>query len=325
MLIKALGISLLSTLVDSLGTPITFLVAFWSKLQVKLGAERLPISFKIWDLFNLSPVNYHYYQPVFKVSELSEDTWTKEDPLSGIDLNIEGQLALLQQFNYNADLEKFPLDKPKEDELKFYYNNWMFCSGDAEILYSLIRHFKPSRVIEIGSGFSTRIAKVAIDKNCSEGEISQHICIEPYEAPWLEKLGVDQVIREKVESLPISYFQSLEKNDILFIDSSHVVRTGGDVVYEFLKVLPTLKSGVIVHIHDIFFPFEYPRNWLANKRWFWTEQYLLQSFLSFNSEFEVLLALNYLSHHYREALNLKCPIFAKQKDQLASSFWIRKR
>lgn len=325
MAIKALGISLVSTLVDILGVPITFLVASWSKLQARLGPKRLPLSFKIWDSFNLAPLNYHYYQPVFKVSELSEDTWTKEDPLSGIDLNTEGQLALLQQFNYNADLEQFPVDKPKEDELKFYYNNWMFCSGDAEILYSLIRHFKPGRVIEIGSGFSTRIAKDALDKNRSEGETSQHICIEPYEAPWLEKLGVDQVIREKVETLPISYFQNLEKNDILFIDSSHVLRTGGDVVYEFLKLLPTLKSGVIVHIHDIFLPFEYPRKWLANERWFWTEQYLLQSFLSFNSEFEILLALNYLAHHHREALNLKCPIFAKQKNQIASSFWIRKR
>lgn len=324
MAIKALGITLLSTLIDILGVPITFLVAAWSKLQARFGPKRLPTSFKIWDFFDLAPVNYHYYQPIFKVSDLSEDTWTKADPLSGIDLNVETQLTLLEQFDYQNELEQFPIDKPQE-ELKFYYDNWMFCAGDAEIFYSLIRHFKPSRVVEIGSGFSTRIAKAALEQNRLEGKVSKHICIEPFEAPWLEKLGVDQVMREKVETLPPSYFENLEKNDILFIDSSHVVRTKGDVVYEFLQILPSLKSGVIVHIHDIFLPFEYPRKWLAKERWFWTEQYLLQAFLSFNSEFEVVLALNYLAHHSRAALDRKCPIFAKQKNRVASSFWIRKR
>jgi predicted O-methyltransferase YrrM len=325
MALKSSTISFVSAALDIIGVPITALAALVSKIQARLGAKRLPISYKIWDFFGVAPVRYHYYQPIFKIADLNEDIWTKEDPVYGINLNTEAQLNLLKNFNYNDELEKFPINQAKEDSLTFYYDNWMFCSGDAETLYNIIRHFQPEKVIEIGSGFSTRIAKQALNQNRIQGKQCQHICIEPYEAPWLEKLGVDQVIREKVENLPISYFEDLKENDILFIDSSHVLRTGGDVYYEFLRVLPKLKPGVMVHIHDIFIPFEYPRNWLEKERWFWTEQYLLQAFLVFNSDFEVLLGLNYLANHHRQELEQVCPIFAQQKNRVASSFWLRRK
>lgn len=319
--LKGLAVSL----IDALTVPITPIVALFSKLQARIGPNRLPLSYKIWDFFGVMPLNYHYYQPIFKTSELSEETWTEEDPLYGVDFNVEGQLNLLKQLQYNAELTQFPVEKLAEDDLNFYYDNWMFCSGDAEILYSLIRRYKPKRLIEIGSGFSTRIAKHAIQTNSKEGNKTEHICVEPYEAPWLEKLGVDRVIRERVETLPIEFFETLEADDILFIDSSHVLRTRGDVFYEYLQILPKLKSGVIIHIHDIFIPFEYPKSWLVKERWFWTEQYLLQAFLVYNSAFEVLLALNYLAQHHREELNHCCPVFDKQKNRVASSFWIRRK
>ncbi|MDK3155435.1 class I SAM-dependent methyltransferase [Kamptonema cortianum] len=312
-------------LIDALTIPLTPFVALFSKIQSRIGPKRLPISYKIWDFFGVMPLSYHYYQPVFNASELSEKTWTEEDPLYGIDLNTEQQLTLLGKLQYNDELTQFPIQKKSENSLDFYYDNWMFCSGDAEILYSLIRHYKPKRLIEIGSGFSTRIAKQAIVRNQQEGYRTEHTCVEPYEAPWLEKLGVDRVIRERVETLPIDFFETLEANDILFIDSSHVLRTRGDVFYEYLQILPKLKSGVIVHIHDIFIPFEYPKSWLTQERWFWTEQYLLQAFLVHNSAFEVLLGLNYLAHHHRDALNRCCPVFEQQKDRVASSFWIRRK
>ncbi|MBW4493996.1 MAG: class I SAM-dependent methyltransferase [Oscillatoria princeps RMCB-10] len=309
---------------DILGIAVTPLVALVSKIQARYGYQELPISYKIWDFFGVSPVRHHYYQPIFKVSELPEKIWTEEDPLYGIDLKIEGQLNLLKQFEYNSELELFSVKK-QNSSLDFYYDNLSFESGDAETLYNVIRYFKPGRVLEIGSGFSTRIAKYALDKNRAQGKACEHICIEPFENPWLEELGAGKVIREKVETLPLSTFEILQKNDILFIDSSHVLRTGGDVLYEYLRILPTLNSGVIVHIHDIFLPFEYIREWIVNKRRFWTEQYLLQAFLAFNSEFEVLLALNYLAHHYKEELAAKCPIFAKQENRVPGSFWIRRK
>jgi hypothetical protein len=103
------------------------------------------------------------------------------------------------------------------------------------------------------------------------------------------------------------------------------VRTGGDVVFEYLEVMPRLRSGVLVHVHDIFLPFEYPLEWLRDQKWFWTEQYLVQAFLTFNTAFEVVLALSYLNAHHREALARVAPIYAAQRAVNASSLWIRRR
>ena len=119
----------------------------------------------------------------------------------------------------------------------------------------------------------------------NENYSCEHVCIEPYEIEWLEKLNV-KVIRELVENTDTTVFSTLDKNDILFIDSSHIIRPQGDVLFEYLEILPVLKSGVFVHIHDIFTPEDYPDDWVNNAS-FWNEQYLLEAFLSFNNEFIV--------------------------------------
>ena len=146
----------------------------------------------------------------------------------------------------------------------FYYDNPSLGPADAEYLYCMIRHFRPSRIIEVGSGYSTLMAKQALEKNKAETKTYQCdlTCIEPYEMPWLEKTGV-QVIRKPVEALDLSFFKCLGKNDILFIDSSHVVRPQGDVLFEFLEILPSLNEGVIIHVHDIFSPRDYTRRHLV--------------------------------------------------------------
>lgn len=200
----------------------------------------------------------------------------------------------------------------------------MFGPADAEILYNVVIHFKPTRVIEVGAGYSTRMMKLALDTNRNEGVAAKHSCIEPYENPWLEELGIDEVIRERVEDVNLEIFDELKQNDILFIDSSHVLRTGGDVFTEYLHIIPKLNPGVLVHIHDIFLPYEYPRKWIVNKRQFWTEQYLLQAFLAFNSEFEVLLSVNYLAKQYPNELSGACPFFGRLKGG-HGSFWIRRK
>jgi hypothetical protein len=166
--------------------------------------------------------------------------------------------------------------------------------------------------------------KLALDTNRNEGVAAKHSCIEPYENPWLEELGIDEVIRERVEDVNLEIFDELKQNDILFIDSSHVLRTGGDVFTEYLHIIPKLNPGVLVHIHDIFLPYEYPRKWIVNKRQFWTEQYLLQAFLAFNSEFEVLLSINYLAKQYPNELSSACPFFGRLKGG-HGSFWIRRK
>ena len=142
----------------------------------------------------------------------------------------------------------------------------------------MIRHLKPKRIIEIGSGFSTLVAVEAIQKNKSEGYPTTLTCIEPFEFSWLEELPDVKVIRERVENIPIDYFSALEAGDILFIDSSHIIRPGNDVLFEYLHILQALQKGVMVHIHDIFSPKHYPRAWMVEQQLFWNEQYLLEAF-----------------------------------------------
>ncbi|MFQ5647371.1 MAG: class I SAM-dependent methyltransferase, partial [bacterium] len=291
-------------------------------------SRRLPLTFKLYDLFSVLPVRDHYYQPVFRVSDVPEDVWTRENPLRGVDMNIDAQLSVLKEFDYNQEIESLPprYSKEVEEKLGFYFNNETFGSGDAEIFHNILRRFQPKKLIEIGAGFSTRLARQALERNRDEGALCEHICIEPFEQPWLEKLG-PRIIRARVESLPLSTFENLEKNDILFIDSSHIVRTGGDVLFEYLELLPTLKSGVLVHVHDIFLPFEYKREWVVERKFFWTEQYLLQAFLAFNADFEVFLSLNYLANRHRNELEKACPVFSRlgERSPAPGSFWIRRK
>ncbi len=221
------------------------------------------------------------------------------------------------------ELKKFPLEKRKDTE--YYYNNNMYASGDSEYLYNMIRLFKPKKIIEIGSGNSTLMVINAIHENKIESTEyqCQHICIEPYEQPWLEKVDVE-LKRNKVEELDLSFFNILEENDILFIDSSHVIRPQGDVLFEILEILPILNPGVIIHIHDIFTPKDYLDEWIYQDKKLWNEQYLLEAFLSFNTNFEIIGAVNYLSHHHREVFGEKCPVFKSQPSREPGAFWFRK-
>ena len=186
----------------------------------------------------------------------------------------------------------------------------------------MVRYFRPRRIIEIGCGHSTRLLREALAKNLAEGSREcDHICIEPYEQPWLETLGV-RVLRERAECCDRKLFQSLGEGDILFIDSSHVIRPQGDVLFEYLDLIPSLKKGVLIHIHDIFTPRDYPKEWVVNERRLWNEQYILESFLSFNSDFRVLLAANWLTHNHLHELSEACPILVQQPDREPGAFWL---
>ena len=151
--------------------------------------------------------------------------------------------------------------------------------------------------------------------------LCKHVCIEPYEKPWLEQLGVS-VLRQRVEDSDKKLFSELENGDILFIDSSHVIRPQGDVLFEYLELLPTLKPGVIVHVHDIFSPRDYPRHWLVDRVLFWGEQYLLEAFLTSNKSWKILAALNYLHHDHPEKLKAVCPNLTSRHEP--GSFYIQK-
>lgn len=291
-----------------------------AKLQARIGPVRLPLTYKLWDAVGVTPIRFHYYEPIPRWNQLATSA-LQRDPMLGVDLNVEGQLALLGNLNYAEELLCIPFEQHKND-VGFHYDNSLFGPGDAEAYYSMIRHFRPRRIIEIGGGYSTLIARLAVAKNAADVE---HICIEPYEQPWLDTIGLSRVIRSRVEDLPLDLFARLERNDILFIDSSHVLRTGGDVWFEYLRILPHLRPGVLVHAHDIFLPYPYPESWLTVHRRYWTEQYVLQAVLQSNSSLEIVLAMHFLSKDYPQVLGRAFPVYGLHRERNPGSFWFRPR
>jgi hypothetical protein len=231
------------------------------------------------------------------------------------------QLRLLREEfpKLKTEYDSFPHD-PTDDRSQFYFNAGMFGGTDALALYCMIRHFRPNTVIEIGSGISSLVTAQAARKNGN----TRLICIEPYPNDLLRSgfPGLTQLLVQPVQAVALEQFEQLGENDILFIDSSHVVRIGSDVNYLFLEILPRLRPGVIVHVHDIFLPAEYRRDWVMDDLRFWNEQYLLQAFLIFSSGFEVLFANSYLGHYYHGELQAAFP---NSPWWGGGSFWMRRR
>jgi predicted O-methyltransferase YrrM len=310
-------------LVDILLSPFTLLASLLLFGIRKIRISKMPVSKAIFKWVGVFPIADHYYEPLFNDTHLKLPL-DRDRSLPGINWNEREQLSLLAQFNYQQELSAVPYKKPA-NALLFFYDNPSLGPADAEYLYCMVRHFKPRRLIEIGSGYSTLMAKHALDKNKSEiiNYACDHICIEPYEMPWLEKAGVE-VIRKRVEEVDMSLFTSLGKNDILFIDSSHMVRPQGDVLFNFLEILPSLNAGVIIHVHDIFSPRDYTRKHLVEDVLFWNEQYVLEAFLSCNEGFKILGALNYLKNHHFAEMTQKLPLLKAHPAHEPGSFWIRK-
>jgi hypothetical protein len=231
----------------------------------------------------------------------------------------EFQLELLsEQFNkLSYEYSSFPIKA--ESSKAFYLDNDAFSGIDPYIFYCMIRNFKPRTIIEVGSGHSTLLGAQASRLNNS----TRYICIDPWPREFIS-IGVPSVdfIRERVEHVELNIFHQLQPDDILFIDSSHVVRTGGDVSFIILEILPLLKKGVIIHFHDIFLPFDYPKDWIVRDHRFWTEQYLLQAYLAENEHVEVLFASHFIAEKHASQIRQTFPN-ALSLD--GGSFWIRKR
>jgi hypothetical protein len=252
--------------------------------------------------YHIRPI--HYYEPLPDFRSITREQTSRRHTYPGIDFRWEQQSALVGELaTYRDEL----------CELQFDFDNDYFSGLDAAIYYALIRHLQPQRIIEIGGGYSTQVADKALAAN-RKGKLT---CIEPYP----ERLNGSKVelIQKRVEDIEVDFFLSLEANDILFIDSSHTVKFRSDVCYEFLEILPRLLSGVWVHVHDIFFPHDYPAEWLINRRLALNEQYLLEAFLSFNKTFAPQLANYWLGLEHREGLGRLWP-----NADRASSFWMKR-
>jgi len=273
--------------------------------------------FSLWERrgFHVTPV--HFYQPIPETQSLPETLWNRPSELVGIDMNGTMQLDLLRNHfsKFRDEYNKLPVEPPPGEKRPFH-------GVDALVAYCMVRHFQPRLIIEVGSGFSSLVLGQAAAKNKN----SALICIDPFPGELLRERdnipALQSLIETKVQDVDLEFFSQLGSGDILFIDSSHTVKIGGDVNYLFLEVLPRLNPGVIVHVHDIFFPFEYRRDWVLDEFRFWTEQYLLQAFLTFNSEFEVLLASYYLSRYHEEHLRAAFPNLPRW---VGGSFWMRRK
>lgn len=288
----------------------------------KLGPAQLPSSTRSLKRMGLFPIRDHYYQPLFNDAHLTKPL-SDVRTLPGIDWRHHSQVALLAELGFADELRTLHLERPPRNDLDFDIANGAFAAGDAEFLYSMIRHLKPRRVFEVGSGSSTKIAHLAIEKNTSEeGTVAEHVCIEPYESSWLEQLGV-RVIRERVEDVGLEIFDQLESGDLLFIDSSHIIRPQGDVLFEYLVLLPRLASGVIVHVHDIFTPRDYPDECVRRDVFMWNEQYLLEALLSNGDRYEIVAAINYLYHTEYDRLSSVCPYLTPAR--YPGSFYLKIR
>lgn len=287
-------------------------------MPIFLSSPQFREVFRNWERhgFHVTPV--HFGQPIPDTQSLPETLWTRPSDLIGINMSEVAQVKLLRSFvQFRDEYHLFPTGPATEDD-RFYLGNGLFDGIDALVAYCMVRHFQPRLVIEVGSGFSSL---VLADAAVRSGH-TQLICIEPFPRDFLRKRcqASQTLIEKNVQQIDLEFFSQLKSGDMLFIDSSHTVKIGSDVNYLFLEVLPRLNPGVIVHVHDIFLPFDYRRDWVLNELRFWTEQYLLQAFLTFNSHFEVLLANYYLSQYHQEELKM---VFPNLQRWIGGSFWMR--
>lgn len=278
---------------------------------------------------SLKPINKfrlgHFYSPI--VSKVDLDTyeanlWPNNLPemVQGLELQSERQKELLDDLSKHYD--DLPFTAEKSNKNRYCYNNGTYSYTDGIVLHSIIRHFKPNRIIEVGSGYSSAVMLDTRELFAPEIDLT---FIEPY-PELLYSLFKDNdrehctVFDSRVQSVDLEEFKKLRANDILFIDSSHVSKTGSDVNYELFEILPVLASGVLIHIHDMFFPFEYPKDWVYEGR-NWNEIYLIRAFLSYNQDFEILLFSHYM-HTMHESAFEKMPLTYKNT---GGNLWLRKK
>lgn len=246
--------------------------------------------------------NGHFYSPVVNPAEASADAarlWPEKTYIPvGLDLNPEYHKFVLEAlFPRHYSAFDYPETGETDEALtSFYVRNSQFSWLDARSLFVLMNDWKPKRVVEVGSGYST-LLMADINTRFLDRSVSI-TAIEPYPRPFLKKLPAVSLIEQRVQDVPSDLFDALGDGDILFIDSSHVAKTGSDVNHLLLNVVPRLRPGVRVHVHDIFLPCEYPQSWVVDENRSWNEQYVLQALLTFSTRFRVLFgSMNALVSH----------------------------
>jgi predicted O-methyltransferase YrrM len=288
-----------------------------------LEMERLR---EVADLLEVDVLRRNMYSPV--PAAPAPEHWTTPKPVAGVELDTGAQLTWAER-ELSLHLEEFdlphePTGRPGEFHL---WNTW-YEGADAELLWAMIRHLRPRRVLEMGAGYSTLVAAAACRANERDGVSATLVSVDPEPRIELDQ-GLDGLSKLELTStteLPLERFLELDSGDVLFVDTSHVVKMGSEVNYLILEVLPRLRPGVFVHFHDIFLPYEYPRQWFEHGT-FLNEQYLLQAYLAHNTTYEVVFA----AHAAARADRRRLAALLRSLDDPRSSdspgpaaFWIRR-
>lgn len=266
----------------------------------------------------------NYYAPVPDPADLTPEVWQRRSELAGIDLDLDAQVTFVRDELAPFVAEWRPRRSGEWGDGRFYLDNGMYESGDAELLYAIVRRFRPARMIELGSGFTTLAAAEACERNAADGAECRYDVYDPYprelvapDARWPTATH-----EERAQDVALERFLELGEDDLLIVDTTHVVKMGGDVNRVILDVLPRLALGVLVHFHDIWLPWEYHPGLVAELG-FWNEQYLLQAYLSENPRWRVVLAAQALARDRRADLEATVPSLAGSPAQ-PTSFWIQR-
>lgn len=273
--------------------------------------------------YNLNVPPGHFYSPVPNLTEIKErelKLFETYQELAGINLNDIRQLELLEALK--NEYPKLPFTDETNPAFRYSYNNEMYSHSSGALLFCMIQYLKPKHIIEVGSGYTSALM---LDTNdiFFNGQIN-FTFIEPYpirlkELMNREDLFKERIIEQKLEEVDPAIFENLEANDILFIDSTHVSKIGSDVNSIIFDILPKLKKGVYIHFHDIFYPFEYPKEWVL-KGIYWNEAYLLRAFLQFNNTFSIQFFNTYLINKFKGEF-AELPLMGKN---IGGCIWLKK-
>ena len=269
----------------------------------------------------------HYYSPMYDARELlAEPARSRVWPVvpheqPGIDYNAAAQRAFLRDVCAQQERLEFDVEGDPEGD-RYYTLNGQYPALDGWALEAVLRHARPRTIVEVGSGFSSLLTARVNREQLGGG--ARFVCIEPYPRNFLTRgvEGISELLVERVEHVDLDVFESLRAGDVVFVDTSHTVRTGNDVVWIYGQILPRLAPGVLVHIHDVFLPGDYPEQWVR-EGWGWNENYLVEAFLQFNHGFEVVLAMQWAVQFALPELLAAFP-GAEQHGLASGSLWLRR-
>jgi hypothetical protein len=311
----------------------------WQRAEGLLGSPReaapgalpaVPVGREVWGMSDPGvPLFFppgHFYSPVVDPRLLEGRIRKEREPvlreLPGIDLDLE-RMTRFWTDHLARNAAETPFPETPAPSHRYHMQAPTYGYGDAITLRAMILHWRPRRFIEVGSGWSSACTLDTV----AEARLATELTfIEPYpellgDVLWDGDRERVEIVASPVQDVPLTRFEALRENDILFIDSTHVVKTGSDVVQELGEILPRLEPGVVIHIHDIFYPFEYPHEWAVQENRSWNELYALRAFLTFNPAFEIVFFNDFFAQLARPVLERDCPLYLKNT---GGSIWLRR-